>query len=111
MVGEPFSKEDALMWQGSNDRGTLIASGLIAGGALFGVFAAVTIMLGKDAPVNGGEFLPQVLGVVAYLGIIAYLYFNARRAKKRIKSIYSRKLWLEVCTRRDTGTVDSAMPG
>ncbi len=76
------SSKDADVCKARNDRGTLIASGLIAGGALFGVFAAVTIMLGKDAPVNGGEFLPQVLGVVAYLGIIAYLYFNARRAKK-----------------------------
>ena len=68
-----------------NVRGRLffsLAGGFIGACALFGVFAAVTIMLGKDAPVNGGEFLPQVLGVVAYLGIIAYLYFNARRAKK-----------------------------
>ena len=54
----------------------------IAGGALFGVFSAVTIMCGKQLPEGGGEFLPQILGIVAYGGIIAYLYFNSLRAKK-----------------------------
>jgi hypothetical protein len=39
-------------------------------------------MLGKEVPNNGDEFMPQILGVVAYLCIIAYLYFNACRAKK-----------------------------
>ena len=56
------------------DRGTLISSGLIAGGALFGVFAAITIMCGFEVPANGGEFMPQVLGLVAYAAIMAYLY-------------------------------------
>ncbi len=55
---------------------------MIAGGALFGVFSAVTIMCGKQLPEGGGEFLPQILGIVAYGGIIAYLYFNSLRAKK-----------------------------
>ncbi|MDE6469106.1 MAG: OPT/YSL family transporter, partial [Muribaculaceae bacterium] len=63
------------------DRGTLIASGLIAGGALFGVFAAITIFCGKSVPSNGGEFVPQVLGLVAYAALIAYLYIASRKAK------------------------------
>ena len=53
--------------------GTLISSGLIAGGALFGVFAALTIMFGVPVPTNGMEFRPQILGLVAYAAIIAYL--------------------------------------
>ena len=65
-----------------NDRGTLISSGLIAGGALFGVFAAITIMLGWQRPNTDDEFIPQVLGVIAYLAIIAYLYFSSCRTKK-----------------------------
>lgn len=74
------SKDEALN-RARSDRGTLVASGLIAGGALFGVFAAITIMLGMEVPDNGGEFMPQILGLVAYAAIIAYLYFDSRRAK------------------------------
>ncbi len=76
------SSKDADLCKARNDRGTLVASGLIAGGALFGVLAAVTIMCGKKVPDNGGEFIPQVLGIVAYAAIIAYLYISARSAKK-----------------------------
>lgn len=64
------------------DRGTLVASGLIAGGALFGVFAAITIMCGKEVPDNGMNIAPQILGLVAYAAIIAYLYFDSCRARK-----------------------------
>jgi putative OPT family oligopeptide transporter len=76
------SSKDKDVCKARLERGTLISSGLIAGGALFGVFAAITIMLGWEVPNNGGDFMPQVLGVVAYIAIIAYLYFNACRAKK-----------------------------
>lgn len=65
-----------------HDRGTLIASGLIAGGALFGVFAAITIMCGKEVPSNGTEFVPQILGLVAYAALIAFLYIYSCRTKK-----------------------------
>ncbi len=77
------SSKDKELVRVRNDRGTLVASGLIAGGALFGVLAAVTIMCGHEVPNNGGDFWPQVLGIVAYAAIIAYLYFSARSAKKQ----------------------------
>ncbi len=76
------STKDISLSKARTDRGTLIASGLIAGGALFGVFAALTIMLGKEAPTNGSEFVPQILGILAYLAIIAYLYFSSRNIRK-----------------------------
>lgn len=76
------SSKDPEVVKERNDRGTLISSGLIAGGALFGVFAAITIMCGVEPPTNGEEFTPQVLGVVAYLAIIAYLYFSSCSTKK-----------------------------
>lgn len=66
-----------------NERGTLVASGFIAGGALFGVFAAITIMCGVPVPENGGEFVPQVLGLVAYAAIIAFMYIASTRVNKR----------------------------
>jgi putative OPT family oligopeptide transporter len=76
------SSKDAAVCKLRSERGTLISSGLIAGGALFGVFAAVTIMCGMPAPENGEEFMPQVLGLVAYAALIAYLYIASCRTKK-----------------------------
>ena len=76
------SSKDKEVCKARTDRGTLIASGLIAGGALFGVFAAITIMCGKEVPTNGGELAPQLLGLVAYAALIAYLYFDSCRARK-----------------------------
>ena len=76
------SSKDAAVAKARADRGTLIASGLIAGGALFGVLAAVTIFCGFQVPETGGDFGPQVLGLVAYAALILYLYFASRSAKK-----------------------------
>ena len=76
------SSKDPAVCKARSDRGTLISSGLIAGGALFGVFAAITIMCGHEVPSNGMEFTPQVLGIVAYAAIIAFLYISACKAKK-----------------------------
>lgn len=77
------SSKDEAVNKGRTDRGTLISSGLIAGGALFGVFAAITIMCGKEVPENGNEFIPQILGLVAYAAIIAYLYIASTRAGRK----------------------------
>ena len=77
------SSKDEAVNKARTDRGTLISSGLIAGGALFGVFAAITIMCGKEVPENGNEFIPQLLGLVAYAAIIAYLYIASTRAGRK----------------------------
>lgn len=77
------SSKDPEVSRARNDRGTLIASGFIAGGALFGVFAAITIMCGMPLPDNGMEFGPQVLGLVAYAAIIAFLYIGSTRVGKK----------------------------
>ncbi len=76
------SSKDPEVCKLRSERGTLVSSGLIAGGALFGVFAAITIMCGFEVPENGGEFMPQVLGLVAYAALIAYLYIASCRTKK-----------------------------
>ena len=82
------------------DRGTLIASGLIAGGALFGVFAAITEFF-KDPAATGGfagfinscmpanfmgspeaaQDFTQIGGLIMYALLIVYLYWEAKRAK------------------------------
>lgn len=71
------STKDKALARARSDRGTLIASGLIAGGALFGVFAAITIMCGVKPPENGMDLQPQLLGLVAYVAIIAYLCIHS----------------------------------
>lgn len=75
------SSKDKELARRRTDRGTLIASGLIAGGALFGVFAAITIFCGAEVPSNSMDFTPQILGVVAYAALILYLYLAAKKAK------------------------------
>lgn len=66
------------------DRGTLIASGLIAGGALFGVFAAITRFCGFEYETPGSLEVTQILGCAAYVLLIAYFIWDARRAKQKV---------------------------
>ena len=63
------------------DRGTLIASGLIAGGALFGVFAAITRFCGFEYETPGGLEVTQILGCAAYALLICYFIWDSFRVK------------------------------
>ena len=67
----------------NNNRGTLIASGFIAGGALMGVVSAVLAFSGADLQLSGwsGSAGAEWLGIVMYGAIIAYFIWHARRAK------------------------------
>ncbi|MDE6009987.1 MAG: oligopeptide transporter, OPT family [Muribaculaceae bacterium] len=75
------SSKDQAINDKRRDRGTLLSSGLIAGGALFGVFAAVTRFAGFEYvnPLSGG--LTQILGCVAYICLISYLIWDSKRVK------------------------------
>ena len=75
------SSKDKKTNDARRDRGTLLASGLIAGGALFGVFAAITRFAGFEYTTPGSEQLTQILGCVAYILLIAYLIWDSKRAK------------------------------
>ena len=75
------SSKDQKVNDARRDRGTLIASGLIAGGALFGVFAAITRFCGFEYETLGGLEVTQILGCVAYVLLIAYFIWDSRRAK------------------------------
>ena len=76
------SSKDPAVNDARRDRGTLIASGLIAGGALFGVFAAITRFCGFEYTTPGGLELTQILGCVAYALLICYFIWDSNRAKK-----------------------------
>lgn len=75
------SSKDQKVNDARRDRGTLISSGLIAGGALFGVFAAITRFVGFEYSTPGSEILTQILGCVAYILLIAYLVWDSKKAK------------------------------
>lgn len=66
-----------------NNKGTLIASGFIAGGALMGVVSAVMKFCGIDwfmtdwSQSNGAA----LVGIVAYIGLIAYFVLASKKTK------------------------------
>jgi putative OPT family oligopeptide transporter len=77
---------DKVLEKARNDRGTLVASGLIAGGALAGVLKGVTDMLqewtGRSMPTFdnvgwGGNWFGLIVFIVLGIGI----YLDARRAR------------------------------
>ncbi len=76
------SSKDEAVNNARRDRGTLISSGLIAGGALFGVFAALTRFFGFEYVCGLPVTTLQILGVVAYALLIAYLYIDSLKARK-----------------------------
>ncbi|MDE5887133.1 MAG: oligopeptide transporter, OPT family [Muribaculaceae bacterium] len=75
------SSNDQKVNDARRDRGTLLSSGLIAGGALFGVFAAITRFAGFEYVNPLSDGLTQILGCVAYLLLICYLIWDSKRAK------------------------------
>ncbi len=75
------SSKDKKVNEARRDRGTLISSGLIAGGALFGVFAALTRFFGYEYVCGVSAGMLQVYGLIAYALLIAYLWWSSLRAK------------------------------
>ncbi|MBQ8366781.1 MAG: oligopeptide transporter, OPT family [Alistipes sp.] len=75
--------KDAEKAKANNNRGTLIASGFIAGGALMGVVSAILAFAGVDwMMTDWADSMGAVyLGIVAYVALIAYFIWHARRAK------------------------------
>ena len=77
------SKDEKLN-KARRDRGTLIASGFIAGGALMGVVSAVLKYVGVEAfatawnSTKGAEWL----AVGVYVALIAYFILHTMKAKK-----------------------------
>jgi putative OPT family oligopeptide transporter len=89
------STQKADLAKARNDKGILIASGLIAGGALAGVFDGITKMVLTEGfhidPDNfglhhwlPGIFTPDVrnwLGLAVFLALAVFVYWDANRAK------------------------------
>ena len=67
------------------ERGTLLASGFIAGGALMGVVSAGLAFAGLHLAIQGGEWMTstygQLLSLACYIMLICYLIRATRKTK------------------------------
>lgn len=70
------------------EKGTLLSSGFIAGGALMGVVSAALRFAGVDLYQAdwAGSKGAEILAIVMYLALIAYLTYSSLRAKKETNS-------------------------
>ena len=70
------------------EKGTLLSSGFIAGGALMGVVSAALRFAGVDLYQAdwAGSKGAEVLAIVMYLALMAYLTYSSLRAKKGTNS-------------------------
>jgi putative OPT family oligopeptide transporter len=78
--------KDEKLANARNSRGTLIASGFIAGGAIMGVVAALLKFLKTKVSLGPlsysfGNANGELLAGILYLVLIAYMYWDSKRAK------------------------------
>lgn len=80
------SKDEELN-KARSEKGTLIASGFIAGGALMGVVSALLKFSGVEFDYTNwwNNHLSEVLSLVAYIALIIYFVFATRVSKKDIE--------------------------
>ncbi len=78
------SKDEAVNKE-RTERGTLLASGFIAGGALMGVVSAALLFFGFKYETSLSETTQNVLGLVMYIAIICFLAYSSIRAAKSSK--------------------------
>jgi putative OPT family oligopeptide transporter len=75
------SSKDEKTSKARGERGILIASGLIAGGALAGVFDALSKTLGFEPELGLSEGFKNWLGLFVFLALATWLYWDSKRAK------------------------------
>lgn len=75
---------DEQLAKARTQRGTLIASGFIAGAALFGVLGAFLLFFGVNPNLNvwaEGSNGAEILALLAFIGIVLYFVWDTKRAK------------------------------
>jgi len=79
------SSQDKELGKRRNDRGILIGSGFIAGGAIIGVVAAILKYIDVEQYIQLGWANVPVVGewisLVMFIGVCIYVYFDSVRAK------------------------------
>ncbi len=89
------STKDEALQTARRERGTLIASGFIAGGAIMGVVAAAIVFAGKNFISDSWTMMvaigtehwsesagAEILGFVMFALLLGYLYWDSMRAQK-----------------------------
>jgi uncharacterized oligopeptide transporter (OPT) family protein len=90
------STSDKKLQTARKDRGTLIASGFIAGGAIMGVLAAFIVYFGQNITGDGAWTLisaigtehwessagGEILGFVMFAALLYYMYWDSKRVKE-----------------------------
>ena len=78
--------KNAALNKARRDRGTLIASGLIAGGALMGVVSAILTYLNVNMRLTAWSATTgaEVTAILVYLALIVYVVWDSKRAKAEI---------------------------
>jgi len=80
------STRDPALSEERSRRGTLLASGFIAGGAIMGVVGALLTLSGVAPHIDLGladknDTLAQVISLLAFSGLCWFLYANSKKAK------------------------------
>jgi putative OPT family oligopeptide transporter len=80
------SSKDAKVSEERVRRGTLLASGFIAGGSLMGVVGALLVLVGWAGHINlrvdeHYDTFGQILSIVLFTGLCFFLYHNSKRVK------------------------------
>jgi putative OPT family oligopeptide transporter len=87
-IGKRSEREGGERGAGIRERGVIIASGLMAGGALGGVFgAACRLFKGYSedwirTPFYGNEVASQLLSAALFVGLCVYLWFGSMRHRE-----------------------------
>ena len=82
--------KDAEVNRQRSEKGTLIASGFIAGGALMGVVSAILKFAGVDwflsgwnTPLSGGAAPAEMIAVIPFLAICGYMIYASMKKSSR----------------------------
>ncbi len=78
------SSKDKELNKRRNDKGILIGSGFIAGGAIMGVVSALFKYVGIEEHIHLGwanTSVGEPFAIIMFIGVCLYLYFDSKRAK------------------------------
>ena len=81
------SKDEAINKQRA-EKGTLLASGLLAGGAIMGVLSAILKYAGVEPTFMAdyiGSPMYNILAIVMFAGLCCYLFFHATHTKEKLQ--------------------------
>jgi len=78
------TKQPAELSKARTERGTLIASGMIAGAAIFGVVGALLLFSGINLDTglfNDNQVGGETFALIAFICLVGYFAWDCRRAK------------------------------